>query len=133
MIEFLKTEKLIYLPIYYYIDDNSKKKIPVYEKNNATIEEINALKDKKNMYPKHKNKKKINGIWSDETPLSKDECAFDCQAINFCASENGLLTADEMLALVICKRIALNQNRAWSVKCSSKNASDVCTMHQTEL
>ena len=43
MIEFLKTEKLIYLPIYYYIDDNSKKK--------------------------------INGIWSDETPLSNDESA----------------------------------------------------------
>ena len=75
MIEFLETEKLIYLPIYYYIDDNSKKKIPVYEKNNATIEEINSLKDKKNMYPTHKNKKKINGIWSDGTPLSEDESA----------------------------------------------------------
>ena len=37
MIEFLKTKQLIYTPIYYYIDDNTKKKTPVGEKNNATI------------------------------------------------------------------------------------------------
>ena len=52
MIEFLKTEQLIYTPIYYYIDDNTKKKTPIGEKNNATIEEINALKEK-NVYIFH--------------------------------------------------------------------------------
>ena len=68
MIEFLKTEQLIYTPIYYYIDDNTKKKTPIGEKNNATIEEINALKEKKCLYfppPTHKYKKKINDIWTD--------------------------------------------------------------------
>ena len=67
MIEFLKTEQLIYTPIYYYIDDNTKKKTPIGEKNNATIEEINALKEKRRLHftlPTHKNKKKINDIWT---------------------------------------------------------------------
>ena len=89
MIEFLKTEWLIHTPIYYYIDDNTKKKTPIGEKNNATIEEINALKGKKCLYfppPTHKYKKKINGVWSDGPPLSKDESASITEAYSIYAS-----------------------------------------------
>ena len=63
---FLETEHLTYLPIYYYIDDNSGKKMPYDEKNDATEEEIHLAKEKKKTkFPQatHKNKKKINGEW----------------------------------------------------------------------
>ena len=63
--EFLEAEKLIYSPIHYFIDENSSKKTPIGEKNNATIEEINALKEKRKNYfppPTEKNSKKVNKI-----------------------------------------------------------------------
>ena len=47
---FLETEHLTYLPIYYYIDDNSGKKTPFGEKNNKTVEEINLAKQKRKKY-----------------------------------------------------------------------------------
>ena len=72
--EFLDAEQLIYSPIYYFIDENSGKKTPIGEKNNATIEEINALKEKrKNYFPlPTKKSKKLNGTWIG-TPLSEVE------------------------------------------------------------
>ena len=63
--EFLFTEKIPYLKIWYYLDDKDGCKQTIGEKNNITIEEI-KIKNKQNKYFKptyKKSKKNDQGDW----------------------------------------------------------------------
>ena len=69
--EFLKTEKIPFYKIWYYIDDKTCTKKPIGEKNNDTIEDINKKSTRTISKPKSIKKKNKDG-WVD-IPLSTTE------------------------------------------------------------
>ena len=74
--EFIENEDLKCVPIYYYIDKVSGNKKPIGEKNNATVEEINECKKKRDVnFPKPEYKTEMINGKHEKIPFSEDERA----------------------------------------------------------
>ena len=63
LLDFLITENIPFLKIWYYIDDIDGKKMPIGEKNNITMEEMKLNNQKGHYRPTYKK--------SIKNPLSK--------------------------------------------------------------
>jgi len=71
---FAKLSDIPYHKIWYYIDDLTGKKIPLWEKNNSSIEDINRklLVNQNKPTPKYKKSIKVNDKW-EHTDFSEQE------------------------------------------------------------